>query len=187
MKNFRNLRGLVAGTATGFALLSSPATAQTPPTEAVKLAMEKLSWIEGEWRGEGWRYNRNGGRDEFQVHEQLTYKLDGILLVAEGRGWSLDENGVETEGHKAFGVLSYDVFNQNYRFDAFVKEGYQSRSIPEVGENEYRWVVPAGPSVELRYHARLDGDGAWLETGERCVEDKCSPMMSMRLKKVMDE
>ncbi|GJL95061.1 MAG: hypothetical protein DHS20C05_14660 [Hyphococcus sp.] len=187
MKNIRIFSGLLIGAVSSVALLSGPAAAQNPPTEIVKQAMEKFAWLEGEWRGEGWSYNREGGRDTFQVHEIATYQLDGVVLTFHGRGWSVDEDGAEVEGHKAFGVVSYDAYAQTYRFDAFVKEGYQSRSTPEVGENEYRWAVSAGPDAEMRYHARLEDDGAWVETGERCVEDKCTPMMQMRLEKVMGE
>lgn len=168
----------------GLALGGGVAAAQAPqpPAPIVREAMTKFAWLEGEWRGEGWRSGPSG-RETFQVAEKAHFHLDDLILIVEGRGWSVGENGGEVEGHKAFGVLSYDAYAQTYRFDAFVREGYQSRTEPEVGENEYRWSHPAGPGAEMRYHARLTDDGQWLETGERCANDNCTQIFEMRLSK----
>jgi hypothetical protein len=167
---------------------SAPAAAQSPqpPAPAVRAAMEKLDWLAGEWRGEGWRMSA-AGRENFFVAETVEWDVDGLVLVLHGRGWSVGENGEIIEGHKALGILSYDAYARTYRFDAFVKEGYQSRTQPVVGENEYRWSHPAGPGAEMRYHARLTGEGDWFETGERCVSDACTPFLEMRLSKTSAE
>lgn len=166
------------------AALLTPALAQPPqpPAAQVRDAMAKLAWLEGDWHGAGWRATRDG-KETFYVDERVRFHLDGIVLVVEGRGWSVDETGAEIEGHKALGVFSYDAFARSYRFDAFVKEGYQSRTTPEIGENEFRWSVPAGPSAEMRYHARLTDKGEWVETGMRCAGDACAPALEMRLEK----
>lgn len=167
------------------ALAAGPAAGQpsADPAPQVREAMSKLAWLEGAWRGEGWRA-RPGGRDTFNVTETVYFKLDGLILILEGRGWSIGENGADIEGHKAFGVLSYDAYAQTYRFDAFVKQGYQSRAEPQVGENEYRWSHDAGPGAEMRYHARLTADGEWFETGERCVDEQCVQIFEMRLSRI---
>lgn len=181
MKKSHKIIGLtscvvVAAVAANDAMAQAPA----PPAPEVREAMQKLAWLEGEWRGAGW-YNTPAGRETYEVSEKAHFHLDGLILVVQGRGWSVDEDGAEIEGHKAFGVLSYDAYAKTYRFDAFVKEGYQSRSAPQVGENEFRWSHPAGPNAEMRYHARLSPDGEWIESGERCVAEKCTPVMEMRL------
>lgn len=170
------------------AAVSSSAVAQppAPPAPEVRAAMQKLAWLEGEWRGAGW-YNTPGGKETYEVSEKAHFHLDGLILVVHGRGWSVAEDGTEIEGHKAFGVLSYDAYAKTYRFDAFVKEGYQSRSEPQVGENEYRWSHPAGPNAEMRYHARLSDDGEWIESGERCVAENCTPVMEMRLSRISSD
>ena len=170
------------------ATLTAPAVvaqAPQPPAPIVREAMAKLSWMAGEWRGDGWRMTPEG-KAPFQVAEKAHFHLDGLVLVVDGRGWSVNEDGEEIEEHKAFGVLSYDAHARAYRFDAFVKEGYQSRSEPEVGDNEYRWSVPAGPGAEMKFHARLGDDGEWIETGERCTAAACVPALEMRLKKIAD-
>lgn len=179
MRNASNFAGFLAA-----AILIAPAAqaqAPEPPAPIVREAMAKLAWLEGDWTGEAW-YNSPGGRTTHQVSERAHFHLDGLVLVVHGRGWSVAEDGTETTVHKAFGVLSYDSFRKTYQFDAFVKDGYQSRSNPEVGDHSYRWSYAAGPGTEMRYHARLEGD-VWVESGERCVEDKCTPMMEMRLTK----
>ncbi len=176
------LSGAITAT-TATSLLAQP---PAPPAPEVRAAMEKLAWLEGEWRGEGWRAT-SAGKETFQVSERTHFHLDGLVLVVHGRGWSADDEGNEIEGHKAFGVMSYDAFAKTYRFDAFVKDGYQSRSEPQVGENEYRWSHPAGPDAEMRYHAWLSEDGEWIESGERCIADTCTPVMEMRLKRASSD
>ena len=179
-------RSIIPALAAALAM-SSTAMAQPPqpPAPQVRAAMEKLSWLAGEWRGEGWRFGP-AGREEFFVAETVEWDVDGLVLVVHGDGWSVDDEGNRIDGHKALGILSYDAFARSYHFDAFVKEGYQSRSQPLVGEKEYRWSHPAGPGAEMRYHTRLTDNGDWLETGERCVEGTCSPFLEMRLAKITE-
>lgn len=159
---------------------------QSDPAPMVRDAMEKLAWLEGDWRGEGWRATP-AGKEAFQAAEKAHFHLDGLILIVEGRGWTVGDDGQEIEGHRAFGVLSYDPFAKTYRFDAFVKQGYQSHSQPQVGENEYRWSHPAGPGAEMRYRARLSEAGEWIESGARCGGDDCVQTMEMRLSKVRGE
>jgi hypothetical protein len=179
---------ITASAALIFLSLMGPAAAQPPsdPAPQVLTAMEKLAWMKGEWEGEGWRATREG-RETFNVRESVGEELDGLVIVVHGRGWAAGENGEEIEGHKAFGVLSYDAFAQTYRFDAFVKQGYQTRTAPQIEDNGYRWSHPAGPDTQMRYFARLTDGGEWLETGERCVKDACVPAMEMRLKRTGTE
>ncbi len=176
---------ITASAAMIFLSLAAPAAAQPYPDPApqVLAAMEKLAWLKGEWEGEGWRATQSG-RENFSVRESVSEELGGLVILARGRGWSVGEDGKEIESHKAFGVLSYDAFAQTYRFDAFVKQGYQTRTQPQVEENGYRWSHPAGPDTQMRYYARLTDTGEWLESGERCVKDACAPFMEMRLKRM---
>ena len=173
------------------ALAATPATAQpanqswAPPAPVVREAMTKLDWLKGEWRGEGWR-NTPEGHENFATHERVESEVDGLVLLLHGRGWALHEDGTKDDAaeHIALGVLSYDAYRKSYIFDSYVKEGYQTRGTPSVGDNEFRWSHPAGPGAEMRYHARLNDAGEWFETGERCVENVCTPFLEMRLKKI---
>lgn len=181
------LRAALTITVSAITLCSALAAEEAAPTQSAAqiagTAMEKFSWLQGEWEGNGWRATRDG-KKTFNVHEVVSTQLDGLLLIVEGRGWSIDSDGNETEGHKAFGVFSYDVFAKSFHFDAFVKEGYQSRNKPEVGKNEFRWSHPAGPDATMHYHARLSKSGEWIESGERCVNEVCVQTMEMRLTKI---
>ena len=168
---------------------ASPATAQnyTPPAETVRAAMQKLAWLEGEWRGEGWRLNRQGERETHHAKEIVTPQIGGIILTVEGLGWDFNDAGEKIVGHHAFGVLSFDPQKQAYQFSAYVQQGYQSHSSPTVGENSLEWSLAAGPDVEMRYKARLNDDGEWLETGEHCTSNGCVEISGMRLTKVASE
>lgn len=154
---------------------------QQPPAPAVKAAMEDLGWLAGEWEGEGWRAGPDGIVETFTVRESVVPQLGGLVLIVEGRGFQETENGVRIDGHHAFGVFSYDAFTRRYHFDAFVKEGYQTRAMPIVGENEFSWSHPAGPQADMRFTARLTDDGDWLETGSYCEGETCRQTFEMRL------
>jgi len=178
---FSTTLAAVTSLATAAALAQPPA----PPAAEVRAAMAKLAWLEGEWQGEGWRTTPQG-KVTYAAEETGEYDVDGLVLVMHGRGWNEGPNGEIIEGHLALGVLSFDAMTKQYHFDAYVKQGYQSRGTPTVGEKEYRWSYPAGPNTEMRYHAWLSDDGEWTETGERCVGDACTPVMGMTLKKIAD-
>ena len=169
----------------GAASAQSPAAEWSPPAPQVRAAMAKLEWLKGEWRGEGWRIMPEG-REEFASHERVEPQVAGLVLLLHGRGWTKLEDGSldEEAGHVALGVLSYDAYRRTYVFDSYVQEGYQTRGTPEVGDREFRWSHPAGPGVEMRYHARLTDDGHWFETGERCIENNCTPFFEMKLEKI---
>lgn len=163
---------------------SAAAMAQQPPAAGVQAAMAKVEWIAGEWEGEGWRTGPQGAVDTFNVRESVEAKLGGLLYVVEGRGWREDEDGIRHEGHHAFGVFSYDAHARRYHFDAFVKEGYQTRTTPTITDNEYSWSHPAGPEAEMRYTARLTDAGEWLETGFYCRGNDCRQTFEMRLSRI---
>lgn len=178
MKNSM-LAGLVTALLSASAALAQP----QPPAPAVKEAMTEVAWMVGKWEGEGWRAGPDGVVETFRVRETVKPKLGGLILLIEGRGWSESDDGATIEGHHAIGVFSYDAHARQYHFDAFVKEGYQTRATPEISENAFTWTHPAGPGAEMRYTAQLTDDGAWLETGSYCHGDECRQTLEMRLKR----
>ena len=163
----------------------APAQAQPPsPAPAVKAAMQKVAWLIGEWEGDGWRVTQSGAVETFTVSEVVEAKLDGQVLVIEGRGWSHTQDGVRVDGHHAIGVFSYSAHEERYHFDAFVSEGYQTRATPEIGENTYSWSHSVGPNAEMQYTAQLTSDGAWFEIGSYCRADDCQKTFEMRLTRI---
>lgn len=159
----------------------SPAS---PPAETVRAALEKVGWLVGEWEGEGWQLRPDGTRDTFDVRETVRTELGGVLILIEGKGTATLPSGETVEGHHAIGVFSYDAFARQYHFDAFVKDGYQTRGTPVIEENRYHWSHPAGPDAEMRYTVQLDENGQWHETGSYCRADQCSQTFEMRLSRI---
>ena len=175
---------ILAGLSAAATALSGALAQHQAPAPAVKEAMAKVAWLTGEWEGEGWRAAPDGEVHRFNVRETVEPKLGGLILLVEGRGWSEPAEGVRIDGHHAIGVFSYDAQARRYHFDAFVQEGYQTRSTPDVGDNHYSWSHPAGPGAEMRYTVQLTEDGAWLETGDYCREEECRQTFEMRLTRV---
>ncbi len=85
-------------------VIASILSAQAPqPSQRVE--MEKLVWLIGKWKGAGWIQIGQQGRKEFTQTETIEGKLDGLVVVIEGRGVS-NEDG--TLIHNAVAFVSYD-------------------------------------------------------------------------------
>jgi len=147
------------------ALLAQP-IASPPPAE-----MKKLGWWVGEWKGEGWAEMGPDGRSAFSIHERVQWKLDGRLLLVEGRGKSkLPGKQVEVDTHQALGVVSYDPKAQKLRFYAWRDPGgMQTEADFKVTDGGMEWGFQT-PQGHIRFTIRRTEKGEWLEIGERSLD-----------------
>jgi hypothetical protein len=160
----------------------APASAQTATDAgaAVTAAMEPLSWLVGEWEGEGWSESA-GGRSIALVTERVESRLDGRVLFVEGIGHVKEATGSPGEVvHHAVGVLSYDPARAGYLFLAF-RDGrvVEARTSLEDGVFVWGFDVPGG---QVRYRIRQDA-GDWLESGDFSRDGGATwrPFFEMRL------
>jgi hypothetical protein len=81
-------------------------------------AMNRLAFLEGSWEGQGWHQaGPDAERRHFTQTEDIPRKLDGQLLIIEGRGHAADDP--KRVVHWAFAVVSYDTAEARYRWAAF--------------------------------------------------------------------
>ena len=69
-----------------------------------------LSFIKGKWAGSGWMMTQNGKKEAFIQTEDISYQLDGTLLLILGHG----KAGGETI-HNALALVSYNKEKQQQR------------------------------------------------------------------------
>jgi hypothetical protein len=89
---------------------------RTPDLEAQRVAMKKLAFLVGKWRGEA-RLQRGSGEPMLLTQtEEVEFKVDGLVLLTEGIGRA------EVDGRpilQALGILSYDDEAGKYHMRAF--------------------------------------------------------------------
>jgi hypothetical protein len=163
------MRVLFAILATLAAIWVSPAAAQSgpgaspPDISAHVAALGRLSFLHGNWTGEGWLVGRDRVRRTFSQTERVEPRLHGQILTVEGTG---TETGDSEPGFRAFAVIHWDAANNRYAFRSWL----DGRSLETTGEllseNQFRWSFSPGPNMQIRY--TIDGRtaGRWHEIGE---------------------
>ena len=78
-----------------------------------KEAMAKLSFLIGDWQGEGKQYQDDGSIKKYQVRERVDYELSGGILVIR----------VNADILQLHTVVYYDVNEAQYYYSRYTKEG----------------------------------------------------------------
>jgi hypothetical protein len=147
-------------------LMISKSQAQAPDmSKPVKEKMAVLSNWAGRWKGEGVVYRGPQG-SKSSVDEQIEWKLDGTVLLINGVG-KTSEGASEKIVHEALGVLTYDVYKNEYKFRSWLRTGITTEAWFKVtGDNKYEWGFDV-PNGKIKYSITLDpAKKTWNEVGE---------------------
>jgi hypothetical protein len=167
-------------------LLAAPAAvlAQAPSSpegsEAQRAAIDRLAFLDGEWRGEATIHGPTGPVTLTQT-ERVGSMLGGSIRVIEGRGYAADGS----TRFNAMAVVSWDARAGRYGFRSWA-QGYSGDYPFEVTGDGFRWETPAGPGAKIEYVAVVR-DGTWHEVGAWVAEGQPRrPMIEMRLTRIGD-
>ena len=146
---------------------TSPALAQAPPNADTLLAvqrgaMQKLSFMDGVWRGPASTTLPSGQRHAVTQTERIGSFLGGAVKVIEGRGY----DSKDSVAFNAFGIVSYDVAKKGYTLHSYAM-GMAGDFAFTPADSGYSWEIPAG-TLTIRYTAVVRR-GKWREIGERVV------------------
>lgn len=149
-------------------LAASSAAAQARPDPAAlisaqKAAMTPLAYMNGVWRGPAWTLLPSGQRRNIVQTERIGPFLDGSVKVMEGRGYNPDGS----VGFDAFATLSFDAASRTYTLHSYA-QGNVGDFVLTLTPDGYRWNIPAGPAMTIRYTATITGEN-WLEVGDQVV------------------
>lgn len=172
----------------GVALLGAAAAAphaqQRPdPSKllaAQREAMQRLSFMDGVWRGPAWTILPTGEKHTITQTERIGPFLGGSVKVIEGRGYEADGS----VGFNAFGTVSYDPAKNAYTLHSYAQGQVGDFTLTPTADGCV-WEIPAGP-MTIRYTATIK-DGAWREVGDRIMAGR-EPVrfFEMNLKRVGD-
>lgn len=123
-------------------------------------AMERLSNLDGVWRGPAWALQPSGRRDYVQT-ERVGPFLGGTVRVVEGRAYEADG----AVGFNALGIISFDPAESRYSLRSWAQGRSGSFPLRITDDGAIVWEMPAGPAAIIRHTARI-GDGRWHEVSE---------------------
>lgn len=165
-------------------LLPLAAFAQDPAGAPARAAMDRLSWLEGEWSGPAW-YMMGPRKSNVNQKEKLYRAAGGTVLVIQGIGTAADP-GVppNTIVHDAFAVVRWDAATQKYIFRSYVGSGNSLETTAEVGDRKLVWGFEVPGQGKMRYTITLTPAGDWFEIGERSTDGATwTKFFEMTLKK----
>lgn len=133
-------------------------------TRVEAAAMQRLAFMDGEWRGPAVTQTARGERRVTQT-ERIGPMLGGTIKVIEGRGFA---EGSDVT-FNAFAVLSFDAQKQAYEFRSYA-QGYAGTFPFEATPTGYVWSTPAAGGT-VRYTATITAT-TWNEVGYLIAGDK---------------
>jgi hypothetical protein len=147
-------------------LFISPLSAQQPASSSADVqreAMRQLSFLAGHWSGPATIVRGPGEALHLTQTEDVEYKLDGLVLLVEGKSTSAD-------GKVAFGALAtiaYDDASRTYRFRAY-HDGHYLDTELSVRANSFSWSFTDG-RAHIVNTMHLTGKREWNEVTEVTV------------------
>ena len=154
-------------------LLISSATAQRGNnSEEVKNAMSKLTVLNGIWQGSGWMMSAKREKNNSQMTETLTWKLDNTILLIEGVGKDDSGNVV----HNALATVFYDTKEKTYRMHSHLSDGNWTDATFEVIEDnkKFKWTIETR-GASIMYTITIE-NGTWTEEGSYSRAGMDEPM-----------
>ena len=140
--------------------------AQQPVSNSVdaqREAMRKLSFLAGHWSGPVTIVRGPGEALHLTQTEDVEYKLDGLVLLIEGKSTSADGKVL----FSALATIAYDDASRTYRFRAY-NDGHYLDTELSVPANGFSWGFTAGPA-HIVNTMQLTGKGEWDEVTEVTV------------------
>ena len=137
----------------------------SPDVGTHKTAMQKLSFLVGNWRGDATLMGHEGKETKIIQTEQVEYRLDGSIMIIEGTG----RNEAGRVLFNAFAVISYDAPTEKYRIRAWSGGNFIETEF-KVGDKIFEWGFNQGPAAVV-HRMSLDAKGKWSETSEIKLPD----------------
>jgi hypothetical protein len=139
---------------------------RTPNLGAQHAAMDKLRFLVGSWSGSARIWRSREDVLELTQTEQVTYKLDGLVLTVEGVGV---DKSTGKPSLQALGLISFDDATGVYHMRAF-NDGRWLESNVELDEarKQLHWGFTFS-QIKTKSVLQLEDTGTWTETHEVSV------------------
>ena len=173
MKNtekFRMTAGLagrlVAATMLVVPTLVAAAQPAQNSADVQREAMRKLAFLAGQWSGPLSVFRGPGEPMRLTQHEDVEFKLDGLVLLIEGK--SIGSDGKAQ--FEALATVAYDDASQTYRIRAYHDGRYVDSPLTVLADG-FSWGFASGPA-KIANTMHLTAKHEWQETTEVTVGDR---------------
>jgi hypothetical protein len=163
------IRSVLSGWTLGTAMLVSLScmlAAQQPPSSSAVVqreAMKKLAFLAGRWSGPVSIVRGPGEPLRLTQTENVEYKLDGLVLLIEGKSTAGDGRAQ----FQALATIAFDDALHAYRFRAFNDGHYIDTELTVLADG-FSWGFEAGPA-HIANTMHLSSKNEWQETTEVTV------------------
>ena len=164
----------------GLLLAAAGALAQPDPA-AQRAAMEKISWLAGQWDGASTSRGREGETRSAST-ESVRLAAGGTALLIQGRHYRLLPDGKRGDiVHDTAGLINFDPATGKYRFTTQLQNGQGGVFDGAMQGNTFSWRLPL-PQAHVRYDIARNERGQWTELGFYCRDGaECQQIFSMTL------
>ena len=170
-----------------FSFIYSGVSQNSMPLDTVKSVVE-ISFMEGNWKGEGWIVGRDRIKKHFAQTETIQFKVGQQVLMVEGLGYAKDNTGTITRRviHDAFGIISYNEIQDAVTMISFsTQNGRMEVPMMRIGDKQLQWSFKNEQSGGLiRFTEDFSEVGKWKEVGEFSINGAdWYPFFEMQLNK----
>lgn len=156
--------------------------AQEPASNSValeRLAMHKLAFLAGRWSGPVTIMRGSGEPLRLTQSENVQYKLDGLVLLIEGKSTGADGKA----RFSALATVSFDDASQTYHIRAY-NDGHYVDAPLSVEAGGFSWGFQAGPAhIVNTMHLTEKGD--WKEVSDVTMgSGPAHPSVEMSLRRL---
>lgn len=163
LPSFLSATLLAAASILSFSLSLAAQQPATNSADVQREAMHKLSFLAGHWSGPASIFRGPGEPLHLTQTEDVEYKLDGLVLLIEGKSTGADGK----IAFSALATIAYDDVSHTYRFRAF-HDGHYLDTELSVPANGFSWGFTAGPA-HIVNTMHLSDKGEWDEVTEVTV------------------
>jgi hypothetical protein len=176
------LRGCVS---VALLLTASPLAAQTPPrpSPATMAAIDRVGFLEGEWRGSGW-IQMGPDRRDFTQTEQVRRLANRSVLFIEGHGVTPGPDGQPLPVHEALAAIHFDATTQRYGMRAWRGDGVAIDARVSISGDTLTWGFSPMAGIDTEYQITRGAAGEWLERGFVMRAGTRTQFFEMRLERV---
>lgn len=135
-----------------------------PSAKQAALGMEKLQFLKGEWRGEGWMEGPKG-RHSFHQSKIVTDHMDHMVLAIEGNSMTSEDIFYS----RTLVMVSWDG-KSPYRIHAYGAPDAVVDGTASLTGDTFEWRFDLG-KMRFRYRIHIDEKGLWDEVGDRSMDE----------------
>lgn len=140
--------------------------ARQSPADVQREAMHRLAFLVGHWSGPITVSMGPGEPLHLTQTEDVQMKLDGLVLLIEGKSTSADGKTM----FNALATVSWDSENHSYAFRAYNQGRYLDTALT-VTDSGFSWSYSAGPA-HIANTMRLTAKDEWSETTDVTLGDQ---------------